>query len=283
MIDNHVHTLLCGHARGTMDAYIQAAIRKGLRQVCFLEHLTPLDTTHQASIAIEEIPSYFYAVQRLKQRYRSGIAVKVGLEIDFQPEFVDLYHRITRMFAFDVVGSAIHSIDGVDVVSPHTAWTDGRLAAAEIYNRYLTQLDRMVDHAYFDVVCHFDLIKKYGQAARQTDLENMKRILSKIGQNGLAVELNTSGWDHPIGEPYPAPELLAHCRRLDIPIALSSDAHQPDEVGRHFHRAAALLADAGYDRIVSYSRRQRFEVPVGTLPTHSESDADTGGIDIDHH
>lgn len=262
MIDSHVHTMLCGHARGTMDTYIRTAIQKGLRQICFLEHVTPLDTAHKASMAVAEIPMYFQAVQRFKHRYQNDIDICVGLEIDFQPEFIDLYHRITQSHAFDVIGSSIHTIEGIDVVSPNTDWAAGRLDVDTIYIKYLQQLDQMVEHTYFDVVCHFDLIKKYGQIAGPMHLETMKRILSKISDNGLAVELNTSGWEHPIAEPYPAPDLVSDCRRKNIRMTLSSDAHAPEQVGRRFEQAIGVLTDAGYDHVVAYRGRRPAEVPI---------------------
>ncbi len=40
MIDYHIHTKLCNHARGVMGAYVKRAIEKGLTEVCFLDHLT---------------------------------------------------------------------------------------------------------------------------------------------------------------------------------------------------------------------------------------------------
>ena len=269
MIDSHVHTMLCGHARGAMEDYIQMAIQKGLRQICFLEHVTPLDINHKASMAIEEIPLYFQAVQRFKHRYQNEINVRVGLEIDFQPDFIDLYHHITQTHAFDVIGSSIHTIEGIDVVSPHTDWASGRLDVDAVYATYLQQLDRMVEHTYFDVVCHIDLIKKYGHRGSRLHLEKMKQILSKISEKGMAVELNTSGWEHPIAEPYPAPELVADCRQKNIRMTLSSDAHDPKQVGRHFEQAVGVLIETGYDHVVTYERRQPIEVPINGHPIHT--------------
>ncbi|MBW2249280.1 MAG: PHP domain-containing protein [Deltaproteobacteria bacterium] len=40
MIDYHIHTKLCNHARGMMGAYVKRAIEKGLKEICFLDHLT---------------------------------------------------------------------------------------------------------------------------------------------------------------------------------------------------------------------------------------------------
>ncbi len=37
--DNHVHTNLCGHAKGEMEEYVQAAISKRLKCIVFLEHM----------------------------------------------------------------------------------------------------------------------------------------------------------------------------------------------------------------------------------------------------
>ena len=94
MIDYHVHTSLCNHAEGSMEAYIRKAVEIGLTDICFLDHLTmrPAETSH--SMALSEVPFYFQALQRLKQKYKGKIKVKIGLEIDFNPIYIDSLREI---------------------------------------------------------------------------------------------------------------------------------------------------------------------------------------------
>ena len=91
MIDYHVHTPLCNHAKGQMEAYVRKAADIGLQEICFLDHLTICETGKNLSMSVEEVPLYFKHIQALKKRYESIISVKAGLEIDFSPEHADFF------------------------------------------------------------------------------------------------------------------------------------------------------------------------------------------------
>jgi histidinol-phosphatase (PHP family) len=62
---------------------------------------------------------------------------------------------------------------------------------------------------------------------------------------------------------YPAPELLRMCVAAGKPIALSSDAHEPQAIGYAYDEAVGLLRDAGVERICVFEGRERREEPLG--------------------
>lgn len=260
MIDYHVHTSLCNHATGTMEQYVQAAVARGLTTICFLDHLTLQPSGQHNAMHPRDLPLYVDAARRLSRQYRDQISVRVGLEIDFSPDHVDQCIEIVNTFDLDVVGGSVHYLDGEDVVSRQSAWGRGEISADVIYPRYLETLRSMLDHDYFDVVCHLDLPKKYNQHPSPTALKGFGTILEKIREKGVAVELNTSGFDYPVKAAFPSPELLGLCAQLNIPVVTSSDAHAPDAVGRYFDRATQLLQAAGYRHLTGFSHRQREQV-----------------------
>jgi histidinol-phosphatase (PHP family) len=45
-----------------------------------------------------------------------------------------------------------------------------------------------------------------------------------------------------------------------VPVTLASDAHRPDDVGRSFDRALAVLRQIGYRTITVFDRRDRRQV-----------------------
>ena len=120
----------------------------------------------------------------------------------------------------------------------------------------------MLDYDYFDVVCHMDLPKKYGKRPSPLVIEAFAKLLQKVRQRNLVVELNTNGWHCLVNEAFPSPELLEHCARLQIPVVIGSDAHTPDAVGRDAERAADLLRRVGYRHMTGFSRRKRERVPL---------------------
>ena len=70
MIDYHVHTMLCNHATGTMEAYVRAAVAKGLQTICFLDHLTLQEGGRHNAMHPREVPMYVNAARRLARQYR---------------------------------------------------------------------------------------------------------------------------------------------------------------------------------------------------------------------
>ena len=73
-------------------------------------------------------------------------------------------------------------------------------------------------------------------AGRQAD------VVAAVAASGCAVELSSGGLRRPVGEAYPAPDLLGGLVAAGVPIVLSSDAHAPGEVGHRFDDLRALLA-----------------------------------------
>lgn len=262
MIDYHVHTSLCKHAQGTAEAYIRKAIDIGLKDVCFLDHLTVRPFEKNLSMAPEEVSGYFEALQVLKHRYRGDIRVKIGLEIDYHPDLTDFFVEIVERFDFDVIGGSLHFPDDLNIVSRSSDWKAGRVDPDRVYPIYFEQLQTMLDCTYFDVVCHFDLVKKFGWKPPAPFEHAVDRVLSKIRQRNLTVEINTSGYDHPAREPYPSADIIKKCREHGIRITLGSDAHAPDQVGRHYDRAIPLLLAAGYRHLTTFTLRQPGKIEI---------------------
>ena len=265
MIDYHLHTPFCNHAVGGMEQYIQSAIDLGFREICFLDHLTIQDTEPGLSMTPGEVPYYYNAVQMLKQKYRNPIRIKAGLEIDFNPAYVNLFQDIIATYAFDVIATSLHFLGDMDIVSHRSAWRHGEKDADDVYNLYFQQFEKMLDYDYFDVICHIDLIKKFGRKPSRPVEEKIDKILSIIKRNNLTVEVNTSGYNHPVGEIYPSPDILAKCREQEISITLGSDAHHPAEIGQHYDKAFPLLLSSGYRCLATFTKRKRSEIFIGNI------------------
>jgi histidinol-phosphatase (PHP family) len=262
MIDYHLHTLFCNHALGSMERYIQSAAGLGLVEICFLDHLTVQPADKGLSMSLEEVPYYFQAVQVLKQKYRHSIQIKAGLEIDFNPDHTGLFQEVAGTYAFDIIATGLHFPGGVDVVSRRSPWRWGEKNADYVYGHYFEQLEKMLDYTYFDVICHIDLVKKFGRKPSRCFERAVDEILSKIKEKNLTVEVNTSGFNHPIQKPYPSLDIIRKCHEKGIRITLGSDAHKPEDVGQHYERALPMILSAGYRHLATFTKRKRSEIPI---------------------
>jgi histidinol-phosphatase (PHP family) len=75
--------------------------------------------------------------------------------------------------------------------------------------------------------------------------------------------VSTAGLRKPVGELYPARAFLEMVLDAGNPIALSSDAHTPEDLGRDYDQALELLADLGVGELAVFERRERRLEPIG--------------------
>lgn len=268
LIDYHVHTPLCNHAEGCMEAFIKKAIKKGLCEICFLDHLTLRPEGAALSMSPMEVPLYYGAVRKLKTRYKGQICVKAGLEIDFSPDDknkdMKKARQIAGSFAFDVIAGSVHFLDQWNMVSGRKRDICPFADTDSMYESYLDHLEAMVEASFFDIICHIDIVGKFGDSPDKNFSSKWNRIIKKIQTQGLVVELNTSGYRHRAGQTYPALALLKLLYKAGVKITMGSDAHLPDEVGQDFDRAAALAKKAGFTHLTTFIRRQKSSIAIDT-------------------
>jgi histidinol-phosphatase (PHP family) len=84
-----------------------------------------------------------------------------------------------------------------------------------------------------------------------------------IAESGIAVEVSTAGLRKPTKEIYPDRAFLEMLVDAGNPVALSSDAHTPDQLGYEYERAQELLADVGVSELCVFERRTRRLEPIG--------------------
>jgi histidinol-phosphatase (PHP family) len=87
--------------------------------------------------------------------------------------------------------------------------------------------------------------------------------VEQISRAGVAVEVSTAGLRKPVAEIYPAPDLLQLFVGAGCPVSLSSDAHEPENVGFEYDRVVPFLRDAGVEEICVFDQRQRRMEPLG--------------------
>ena len=262
MIDYHIHTLLCNHATGSAQSYVEAALHSGLSEICFLEHLC-LDPAHTAhSMHLNEVPLFVYAMDSLKQRYRGRITIRTGLEIDFTPEVLPAVERLIHTFDFDIIGGSVHFVDGINIASRRSAAAIDPEAFDGVSRRYVERVKEMVETSFFDVVCHLDIIKKSGRLLAPDVERGLMEVIDKMAIKNLALEVNSGGLAHPIAACYPSNALLAHAISRKLALTTGSDAHTPQGVGAGIATALATLKTLGATHLAQFEKRQRTLTPL---------------------
>ena len=243
-IDIHNHTVLCNHAEGSVDAYVEQAISSGIDVFGFSDH-APMHFDPEYRMSFEQMDAYREMVLRAKERYADRITVLFGYEVDYLPGYMD--ERILNADVDYLIGS-VHFIDKWGFDNPEFIGRYEHEDINAIWREYFGLIEEMARSRRFDIVGHLDL---------EPVAEIAAPAMRAIREADMAIELNVSGYRKPIGEAYPSRELLEIAFELGIPITFGSDAHKPEQVGLYREEAEALARAVGYSRCATYSGRRR--------------------------
>ena len=197
---------------------------------------------------------------------RSETDLRLGIEADFIPGREDRLANLLEAHDFDYVVGSVHFLgDRALDADDFTIW-DGARSAQDIWSAYFRTLGEAALSGLFDILAHPDLVKVWG-GGRPVPDGDLRRFyepaIEAIAQSDIAVEVSTAGLRKPVGELYPSDAFLAMALEAGAPVALSSDAHRPQDVGYAYDRAVQTLRDAGVTDLCVFERRSRSLRPLG--------------------
>lgn len=272
-VDYHMHTPLCNHAEGEPREFVERAIAIGLDEIGFSEHSPWMIQEPDEKLAPteDEFDQYVHTVQQLQQEYgdeTSGrpFPIRLGIEMDFVPDRLDTIREWQTKYPWDYVIGSVHHLGAWGFDNPAYRNEFDNRNVDQVYDAYFSVLEEMISTGLFDVVGHMDLIKKFGHRPQGDFGPRYRQIASCIKRADMAVELNTSGLDKEVHEFYPSPAFLKALVNEGVPITMGSDSHRPQELGRHFSKARAMLHDLGLREIAAFEKRKRRMVPLDCVP-----------------
>ncbi len=197
--------------------------------------------------------------------------LRVGIEADFITGRVDRLANFLDGRDWDYVVGSIHFLrdDALDLHGepdwePWDIWRGSD--PEKVWTRYFETLGEAARSGLFDILAHPDLVKVFAGRVPVPDGDLRRfyeRAMDGIAESDVAVEVSTAGLRKPVAEIYPAPALLEMCLDAGRPVALSSDAHRPDDLGYEYERALGLLGDLGVGELAVFEGRERRLEPLG--------------------
>lgn len=100
----HVHGYRCKHAGDEREnEYIQKAIELGAKEIVFTDHAPFSGNSFNYRMAMEELKEYVGTLKVLQQQYKGMIEIKVGLEIEYIPTYIDYYRELKEKWKLDIL------------------------------------------------------------------------------------------------------------------------------------------------------------------------------------
>lgn len=267
--DLHTHHERCGHAEGTIEDYIQAALEVGLTAIGISDHspyFAKKEDHAQPGIAMakSEFPRYVEEVQRLKQKYEGRIEVLLGVESDFFPEEIEFYRAAYAKYPFDYIIGSVHYTRGVSIFNRNRWKKLDESEKLEVKKEYYRLIRDSANDGLFQVLGHIDAMKGYYPAfsdIRGAEAE-IDDVFRAVKENDIAIEINTSGKTKECGGWYPSDEILERALHFGVDVTFGSDAHIPGRVGDEWELVRARLKEIGFSRWVFYRQKQKVVVPL---------------------
>jgi histidinol-phosphatase (PHP family) len=250
---------------GNAERYREVASERGIDALGVAEHayrftqaLDVWDHPFWQRYTVDDIDDYCRFV-------REDTDLKLGIEADFLPGREDRMANLLEAREWDYVVGSIHFLrSGFVDMGEWDVWESGE--PEKVWRRYFETLGEAARSGMFDILAHPDLVKVWG-ADRPRPEGDLRRFydlaMDGIAESDVAIEVSTAGLRKPVGEIYPAPAFLEMCLEAGRPVALSSDAHVPDQLGHRYEDAVKLLGALGVTEIADFEGRARRMVPLG--------------------
>jgi histidinol-phosphatase (PHP family) len=253
-------------AEANVERYRAAADERGIAELGVSEHVyrfeQALDVWRHpfwVTYALDDIDAYCAFI-------REQTDLRLGIEADFVPGAEDRMVNLLQARDFDYVIGSVHFIGDVAVdMDEYSVWDSGR-SVEDVWKRYFETLGEAARSGMFDVLAHPDLVKVWGAERPQPDGDlrfYYDLAMDGIAESGIAIEVSTAGLRKRANELYPAPAFLEMCLEAGAPIALSSDAHRPEDIGAGYDSAIELLGQFGITELSVFDHRRRHLEPLG--------------------
>ena len=227
--DHHVHSAFSDDAVSSLDENVRAARRRGLRALCFADHVrqdSPWVADYTAAVAaLRPVP---------------GLDVVAGVEakiLDSQGH-LDLPGQLPGV---ERVLIADHQFPGdTGPVHPRDIRADlvsGQRTAAEVIDGLIAATALALDQVAIPQLAHlFSLLPKMGLAESGVPGPALATLALAARRAGARLEVNEK-WA------CPSPRTIRAFAAAGVPLVPSTDSHDAADVGR-YHRVPGLLTAA---------------------------------------
>lgn len=261
--DFHVHCDYSVDAEGTIDEYCEAAVKRGLAEICFTTHFdsNPADDSSLNVIringenkptTIKNMAPYVDDVLKANDKfYPLGLSVKLGVEVGWYEGCEELITDLKAKYDFDYILAGLHDLDSICFCCKHSyEKLFSKYSLENLTEKYFEQLTKAVQSNLFDTIAHACYYLRYGRKFYSDDIVNIHKaymadFFKVLNNSNTSLEINTSGIRHGHSHYYPHMPFVNSAKKAGVEINhIGSDAHHPSQIGLDFEIAASLIPEA---------------------------------------
>lgn len=222
----HTHTKRCGHANGTDEQYVRAAIMAGFQELGFSEHMAyPSIDKPGERMLLQDIDSYLTSMEALKKKYASKIKIKVGFEIEYFEDQVSYLQEMRKRCDYMILGQHCQFVDGCGY---------DYLSDDEAVISYTKQVLAGMQSGLISMVAHPDYFMLGRRDFSEVCASCAKEICEGAVAYDIPLEINLNGmrygtYPYLEGERYPYPyrDFWEIASTFPVKVVYGFDAHHP--------------------------------------------------------
>lgn len=262
--DMHTHTDLSGDCQSPIEVMLESAKQKGLKYYAVTDHHDidypegPLDFTLDLTRSTDELKQY-------KETNTDDFQLIAGIEYGLQPYLKDDLLKLSASSNYDFIIGSCHLAQGIDPYEKryfhHRSRNEGYLIYFEAILQCITEM-----HG-FDALGHMDYAIRYwrGKGERQYSYHEfsdvLDAILETVIRKDIALEVNTAGYPHKLGQPHPSYEVLTRYHQMGGELlTIGSDAHIPKNIAIAFDTVEENLKKIGFKSYTIFKNRQPIQL-----------------------
>ena len=215
------------------------------------------------------IKTAYETVQKLRGKYDGMIRLLSGVEIGEGAWHPEETKKLLELVPYDVIIGSSHCVKHGELTKAYSGlqFTEG-IDVPAYFDDYLDELLTMLDVVDFDILAHLTCPLRYitGRQKMAVDLapyeEKITKILERIIQSGIALEVNTSSYGL-MGDFMPGKEIIQKYYDMGgYLITLGSDAHVTKDAAQYLEEAKELLKEIGFKHIFYYENRCACQITI---------------------
>lgn len=197
-VDTHTHTNVSAHAFSTLEENIAAAKKMGLEGIAM--------TNHGPDLGDGAVWFHFKSARHLP-KYIDSVRLLTGAEADIMNESGKL----------DIEDKYLENLDLV-IASFHTLCFPPYKSEEEVTRTWLNTLDNP----------NVDVLGHMGDGRYKCDYE---AVVKKAKETGKIIEINNHSFLVREGSGENCRKIALLCKKYEVPVVLSTDAHFSGEIG----------------------------------------------------
>ena len=226
----HTHTARCGHATGTDEDYVLAAIEQGFDELGFSDHVPwPYQDgyTHPSvRMRVDQMPGYLNSVCALAAQYKDKIHILTGFECEYFPDYMNWLAdmRAENHLDYLILGNHFDHDDEYGMYF-------GNIRTAAQLRRYVDSAVKGLETGLFSYLAHPDLIYTSQPVFDETCREAAYTLCEEAKKLDLPLEYNLYGVDKRArgefsGLGYPCAPFWEIAAKTGVRAIIGFDAHK---------------------------------------------------------